>query len=48
MKGSGLETLFGEVYAEYTVVHLMSGKAISRALRAHFLTEAARLDDTSS
>ena len=41
MKGSGLETLFGEVYAEHTVVHLMSGKAISRALRAHFLTEAA-------
>ena len=41
MKGSGLEDLFGEVYAEHSVTHMMSGKAVSRALRAHFLAEAA-------
>ena len=41
MKGSGLEDLFAEVYAEHTVTHIMSGKAVSRALRAHFLAEAA-------
>ena len=41
MKGSGLEELFAEVYAEHTVVHMISGKAISRALRAHFLVESA-------
>ena len=41
MKGSGLEDLFAEVYAEHTVSHIISGKAVSRALRANFLTEAA-------
>ena len=41
MKGSGLEELFAEVYAEHSIVHMISGKAISRALRAHFLTESA-------
>ena len=40
MKGSGIEDLFIEVYAENTVSHIMSGKAVSRALRGHFLTEA--------
>ena len=34
MKGSGLEDLFAEVYAENTVSHIISGKAVSRALRA--------------
>ena len=42
MKGSGLEELFGEVYAENSVVHIIAaGEAVSRALRAHFLTESA-------
>ena len=40
MKGSGLEELFAEVYAEHSVIHMMSGKAFSRALCAHFLTES--------
>ena len=40
MKGSSIEDLLIEVYAENTVSHIMSGKAVSRALRAHFLTEA--------
>ena len=41
MTGSGLEELFAEVYAEHSVIHMMSGKAFSRALCAHFLTESA-------
>ena len=41
MRGSGLEDLFSEVYADPCVPRLMSGKAVSRALRAHFLAEAA-------
>ena len=36
MKGLGLEDLFGEVYAKHSVTHMMSDKAVSRALRAHF------------
>ena len=41
MKGSGLEDLFTEVYAKHSVKHMISGKAISRALRAHHLVEIA-------
>ena len=41
MKGSGIEELFSQVYAEHSVTHMISGKAISRALRAHFLAESA-------
>ena len=40
MKGSGIEDLFIEVYAENSVNHILLGKAVSRALRTHFLTEA--------
>ena len=40
MKGSGIEEFFSEVYAEHTVTHMIAGKAESRALRAHFLTES--------
>ena len=39
MKGSGIEELFNDVYAENTVQHIISGKAVSRALRAHLLAE---------
>ena len=41
MRGSGLEELLNEVYAEHSVPHLMSGKAVTRALLAQFLTGAA-------
>jgi len=41
MSGSGLVSLCGETYAEHTITHIMFGKAVSRALRAHFLTEVA-------
>ena len=41
MKGSGLEDLFAEVYAENSVTHMIAGKAIARATRAHILAESA-------
>ena len=41
MTGSGLEELWESVYAKGSVVHMMSGHAYARALRAHFLTQAA-------
>ena len=41
MKGTGLEDLLSEVYAENSVVHMMSGKALARAIRAHFLVESS-------
>ena len=41
MKGSGIKELFNEVYAEKTVQQIISGKAVSRALRAHLLAESA-------
>ena len=37
---ANLRRLFIEVNAENTVSHIMSGKAVSRSLRSHFLTEA--------
>ena len=40
-KGSGLEKELETVYGPNTVTHIFSGKAISRALRAHFLVDAA-------
>lgn len=40
MKGSGIEEFFIEVYAENPLGHIISGKAISRSLRSHFLPEA--------
>ena len=41
MKGSEIEELFNEVYAENTVRRIISGKVVSRALRAHLLAESA-------
>lgn len=41
MKGSGLEEALETIYGPNAVNHMMSGKAISRALRGHFLVEAA-------
>ena len=41
MKGSGLEEALETVYGSNAVTHMISGKAISRALRGHFLVEAA-------
>lgn len=41
MKGSGLEEALETVYGPNAVTHMISGKAVSRALRGHFLVEAA-------
>lgn len=41
MMGSGLEDALGQVYGSNAVSHMLTGKAISRALRGHLLTEAA-------
>ena len=44
MKGSGLEESLETVYGENAVQHMMTGKAVSRALRGHFLVEAALMN----
>ena len=41
IKGSGLEEALETTYGPDTVTHMMSGKAISRARRGHFLVEGA-------
>ena len=41
MSGSGLEDIWGTVYAKESVPHMINGHAYSRALRAHFLTQEA-------
>ena len=39
MAGSGLKELLEMIYAQNSVVHIMTGKAISRAVRAHLLMD---------
>ena len=41
MKSSGLEELFETVYPPNTVSHMISGKAVSRAFRAHVMASSA-------
>ena len=41
MKDSGLEEALGTVYVPNAVTHMITRKAVSRALRGHFLIEAA-------
>ena len=41
MTETGLKDLLSVVYAENTVPHMLSGKAIARAIRAHTLVELA-------
>ena len=41
MRGSGLEELWATIYAATSERHMLSGHAYYRALRAHFLTQAA-------
>ena len=41
MRGSGIESLLGTVYAQNTVDHMISGHTYARALRGHFLFCAA-------
>ena len=42
MECSGISKLFQVVYSSATAVHMMSGKAYARALRAHFLVQSAK------
>ena len=41
MKGSGLQQALDNIYGSNTVEHMFTGKATTRALRGHFLTESA-------
>lgn len=41
MEGSGLEEAMGLIYGPNTVKYILKGAAYSKALRAHFLTDAA-------
>jgi len=41
MAGSGLKELLEMVYAPNAVEHILTGKAIARAVRAHLLVDAA-------
>ena len=48
MKGSELEEALETAYGPNAVTHMISGKAISRALRCHFLVEAALVNKLMS
>ena len=41
MAGSGIQELFELIYAPNAVVHMLAGKAIARAVRAHLTVESA-------
>ena len=41
MKGSGLEDLLAQVYAENSITHMISRKAVSRANRGHLLVDSS-------
>lgn len=41
MKGSGISEVLGTIYGENAVEHMLSGKAVSRALRGHFIVSSA-------
>ena len=41
MKGSGLEEVFEAIYAKNTIPPMMSGKAISSAIRGHLIVDYA-------
>ena len=41
MAGSGFEQVFELIYGHNAVVHMLAGKAIARAVRAHLIVDAA-------
>ena len=41
MEGSGLNEILGEVYGDNAVVHMLTGKAYSRAIRGNFMVDYA-------
>ena len=48
MKGSGLEEALETVYGPNAVTHMITGKAVSKALRGHFLIQAALVNKLMS
>ncbi len=40
MAASGLQELLELIYASIVVVHMLTGKAIARSIRGHFLVDA--------
>ena len=44
MKGSGLEDVLENAYAPKAITHMISGKAVSKALHGHFLIKAALMN----
>jgi len=41
MSGSGLQDVLQSIYAPNAVTHMLTGKAVSRAIRGHFLVDTA-------
>ena len=41
MASSGLQELLEMIYASNVVVHMLTGKAIARAVRGHFIIDVA-------
>ena len=41
MEGSGLNSILQEVYGDNAVLHMLTGKAYSRAIRGHFMVDYA-------
>ena len=41
MAGSGLQEVLELVYAKKAIGHMLTGKAVARAVRGHFLVDAA-------
>ena len=39
MDGSGIKDMLGTIYGENAIQHIMSGKAVQRALRGHLLLD---------
>ena len=48
MAGSGLKECISQVYAEGSVDHMLSGKAVSRAVRGHLLVDSCLNDLATS
>ena len=41
MSGSGLKDTFSQVYADGSIDQMICGKAVARAVHAHFLLDSA-------
>ena len=44
MNGSGLQKILETVFAENSVSHMLTGKAVSRAFRGHLIVDFALTD----